>query len=38
MTGAALTFVALVGFVLTWVRICRYMIDNPPRYAPDDYK
>lgn len=32
MTGAALAFFSLVGFVLMWVRICRYMIDNPPRY------
>lgn len=38
MGGAVLTFVALVGFVLGWVRICRYMVENPPRYAPDDYK
>ena len=28
--------VSLIGFVLTWVRIARYMIDNPPRYIGDD--
>lgn len=28
--------VSLVGFILTWVRIAHYMIDNPPRYIGED--
>jgi hypothetical protein len=31
-----LASVSLVGFVLMWVRVARYMIDNPPRYIGDD--
>jgi hypothetical protein len=28
--------VSLIGFVLMWVRLARYMIDNPPRYIGSD--
>ena len=38
MGGAVLSFIALTGWVLGTVRVCRYMIDNPPRYAPDEYR
>jgi hypothetical protein len=27
-----IAFLALTGWVLGTVRVCRYMIDNPPRY------
>jgi hypothetical protein len=36
MIGALWAGVCLCGFVLMWVRVARYMIDNPPRYIGDD--
>jgi hypothetical protein len=36
MTGALLTAVALIGFVLAAWRSVYYMAENPPRYIGDD--